>query len=84
MMLLMALHVDSTEGAYRTEVLTSSTTDIMVLINDWNARRLFILRIHWHHSDGPYWTMAGTVSTRHTIGNRQTVLLYPYGMANLF
>lgn len=83
-MLLMALHVDGTEGANRTEVLASSTTDTTILINDGNARRLLILRIHWHHGDGSYRTMAGTVSTRHTIGDRQTVLLYPYSMANLF
>lgn len=84
MMLFMALHVDGTEWPYRAEVLAGSATNTAILINCRNARRLLILWVHLHHGNGSYRAMTGTVTTRHAIGNRQAVLLNPYGMTDLF
>ena len=82
-MTIVPLHIDGTERTSRTQIFTSSTPDASLFIHDRNFGRIGSIRIQRHHFDCSYRTMARTVSTRHSIGHRQTVRLHPYRMANL-
>ena len=76
----MPLNVYRTERTRRTQVLACSATDATLSVDDRNLRRLFVLGIHVYHQYGSRRTVARTVATFNTIGNRQTILLNPYGM----
>ena len=76
----MPLNVYRTERTRRTQVLACSATDATLSVDDRNLRRLFVLGIHVYHQYGSRRTVTGTVATFNSIGNRQTILLNPYGM----
>ena len=82
-MTLVTLHVDCTEGACGTQVFASTTSDATLGIDHRYAERTLVLRIRGHHLNGPYRTVARTVSARASVGQRYTVLLHPHRMANL-
>ena len=80
---LVTLDIDGRERARRTDILTGTAADAHILIDYGNLQRLLIIRIGRYHLDGTSRTVTSTVAARHTVGERNTVLLDPDGMANL-
>ena len=79
----MSFDVDGTERTCRTQILASSTTDTMLGIHHGDSGRIIHIRIGRNHLYGSCRTMPGAVAAIHTIGQRDAVLLYPYGVADL-
>ena len=79
----MSLDDNSREGTRRTDVLTSATANTGRLVDNRHHGRLLIVLVEHDHLDGPCRTVTGTVAAVHTVGQRNAVLLNPYGMTNL-
>ena len=82
-MYFMSLYINGTEWTGRTEVLTGTATDTFRLVDGGDQYRHFIIRIQWDHFNGSSRTMALTIATLHSFGNRDTVLFDPYSMTYL-
>lgn len=76
----MSLDVYRTERTCGTKVLACSATYATLSVYHRNLGRLIVIGINMHHKNGSRRTMARTVATFNSIGNRQTILLNPYGM----
>ena len=79
----MAFHIDSRQRARRTKVLASAATDASFDIDSRYLQGFRIGRVGCHHLDRIRRTMAGTVAALDTVGDRHTVSLHPYGVADL-
>lgn len=79
---LVALNIDGREGTSGTKVLARTTADTTALVDHRNLGTRLIA-IGTNHLDSTTRTMAGTVATRMTIGQRHTVLCHPHGMTQL-
>lgn len=77
---LVSLDVYRTERTCGTKVLACPATDATLSVYHRNLGRLIVIGINMHHKDGSRRTVARTVATFNSIGNRQTILLNPYGM----
>ena len=80
----MSLHIDGAQRTGGTKVLAGSATDTTFFIYDGDLERVFVVGVGGHHLDGSGRAVAGTVAARHAVGQRYTVLLYPYGMSYLY
>lgn len=78
----MAFHVDGTEGACGTQMLTGSATDAPLCVDHRYLQRFGVVRVGVDHEDGSSRAVAGTVATRDVVGKRHTILLYPYSMSD--
>lgn len=78
----MTFHIDSTEGACGTEMLTGSATNAPLRVDHRYLQGLGVVRVRVDHEYGSCRTVAGTVATRDVVGKRHTILLYPYGMSD--
>jgi len=81
-MLLVPFHIYRGERPCRTHIFTLAATDAARLIN---RRHVDIVAIHLDrdHIYRSGRTFVGTIAARDTVGHRQAVFLYPYGMADL-
>ena len=82
-MYLVSLDIDGREGTGRTQVFAGATAYAAGFVDCGNVGRLLVIRVRGYHLDGTDRAMAGTVATLYTVGQRDTVLLNPYGMAHL-
>lgn len=82
-MIFMSLDVNCTEGARRAEILTSPASDTALVVDNGDFRRLGIIGIRRHHSDGPDRASTCAIATLHTVGQRYAVVLDPHGVTNL-
>ena len=78
-----SFHIYGGERPGRAEVLASSASDAVILIDGRNLRRFLIIWVAGNHLDGSSRTMSGTVTAFNTIGQRQAVLFHPHGMSDL-
>ena len=78
----MSFHIDGTERSGRTQILTCTATDTPFGIDDRNLDRARVTAVRGNHQYGSRWAMAGTVATIYAIGQRNTVLFYPYGVTD--
>ena len=78
----MAFHIDGTERTGRAQVFARTATDTPLGIDNRNLDGVRITVIRRNHQYGSRWTMAGTVAAIYTVGQRNTVLFYPYSMAD--
>ena len=78
----MSFHIDGTERSGRTQILTCAATDTPFGIDDRNLDEARVIAVRGNHQYGSRWAMAGTVTTIHAIGQRNTVLFYPYGVTD--
>ena len=83
MMHFVAFHVDGREGTGGTEVLAGTAADAALLVDGGYEGRFVVIWVAGHHLDGSGRTVALTVAAVYTVGEHQTVLLNPYGVANL-
>lgn len=79
----VTFYIDGREWTAWAKVLTSTTTDATLLVDDWNLRTAWVFLVYRNHLDGTSRTVAGTVATRLLVGQHYTALLNPNGMANL-
>ena len=82
-MYFVAFDVDGGEGTGRTEVLAGTTADTLGFVYGRDVGSEFVIRIQRHHLDGAGGTMAGTVAAFYSVGDGDTVLLDPDGVAKL-
>ena len=82
-MSLMSLHIDSTERACRTKILTGTTTDTTLYIDNRNLWRIRIIYLRRNHLYRCYRAMTGAITAIYSIGQRYTILPDPYGMTDL-
>ena len=78
----MPFHIDGTERSGRAQVFTRAATDTPLGIDDRNLDRARVTAVRGNHQYGSRWAMAGTVATIHAIGQRNTVLFYPYSVTD--
>ena len=83
MMHFVAFHIDGREGTGGTEVLAGTAADAALLVDGGHVGRFVVIGIAGHHLDGSCGTVALAVAAVYTVGEHQTVLLNPYGVANL-
>ena len=79
----MALYVDGAEGVGGAEVLASSATNALCLVDSGDHHRHLIIGIKWFHLNGSSRTVAFAVAAFYSVGNGNTVLFNPYGMSDL-
>ena len=60
-------------------MLTGTTADTLLFINDRNLTRTLVGRIAWHHLDSARWTAAGTKSAVDIIIEHHAILIDPVG-----
>ena len=82
-MLFVAFYVDGREGTCRTQILTGTTAYATVFVDSRNVGRCLVVGVAGYHLNGTDRTVAGAVAAFHTIGQRNTVFLDPYGMTYL-
>ena len=78
----MSFHIDGTERSGRAQVFTCAATDTPFGIDDRNLDGTRVIAVRGNHQYGSRRAMAGTVATIHAIGQRNTVLFYPYGVTD--
>ena len=78
----MSFHIDGTERSGRAQVFTCAATDTPFGIDDRNLDGARVIAVRGNHQYGSRRAMAGTVTTIHAIGQRNTVLFYPYGVTD--
>ena len=81
-MALNGRHIDGTERSGRAQVFTRAATDTPLGIDDRNLDGVRVTAVRGNHQYGSRRAMAGTVATIYAIGQRNTVLFYPYGVTD--
>ena len=83
MMRQIAFHIDRTEWAGRTKILTLATSDASFRIDGWHLHMTSIRSGVVHHLDRTGRAMARTSTARIIVDNRDAILLNPYRMTDV-
>ena len=79
----MPLDVNGAERACRTKILTGTTTNTTLYIDNRNLWRIRIIYLRRNHFYRRYRAMTGTIAAIYSISQRHTILPDPYGMTDL-
>ena len=80
---LVSFYIDSRERTCGTQIFAGTTAYTACLVDSRNVGRCLVVGVAGYHLDGADRTVAGAVAAFHTIGQRNTVFLDPYGMTYL-
>ncbi len=82
-MVLVAFHINGTERAGGTKILTGSAADTAFGVYHRELRRVRVVRDTGKHLDGTCGTVAGTVTAFYTVRINNAVFINIHGVADL-
>jgi len=79
----VSFHVNGAEGSGRADILTFAASDTALLVNSGHLHCPSVRRGMLYHLDGIRRAMLGARAAMVAVGNRDTVLLKPYGVTDM-